>query len=229
MIVNFAQTIPVVTTIVLMIFGYLFGSIPSGYLAGKWLKGIDLRQYGSGTVSASMVWEHVAKWAIIPVGLFDIFKGAIPTWLGLRLGMGEAVAMLAGFSAMIGHNWPIYLNFHGGRGFSPFLGELLVLFPWGVLIVLAGLGLGNLFHSAAIPLSVVILLPIFAAWIGGPSIVFWCSILMVLITLIKRLEANQRPLPTNQTERRKVILRRIFLDRDIQDHQAWIRRAPRDF
>ena len=229
MIVNFAQTIPVVTTIFLMIFGYLFGSIPSGYLAGKWLKGIDLRQYGSGTVSASMVWEHVAKWAIIPVGLFDIFKGAIPTWLGLRLGMGEAVAMLAGFSAMIGHNWPIYLNFHGGRGFSPFLGELLVLFPWGVLIVLAGLGLGNLFHSAAIPLSVVILLPIFAAWIGGPSIVFWCSILMVLITLIKRLEANQRPLPTNQTERRKVILRRIFLDRDIQDHQAWIRRESRDF
>ena len=229
MIVNFAQTIPVVTTIFLMIFGYLFGSIPSGYLAGKWLKGIDLRQYGSGTVSASMVWEHVAKWAIIPVGLFDIFKGAIPTWLGLRLGMGEAIAMLAGFSAMIGHNWPIYLNFHGGRGFSPFLGELLVLFPWGVLIVLAGLGLGNLFHSAAIPLSVVILLPIFAAWMGGPSIVFWCSILMVLITLIKRLEANQRPLPTNQTERRKVILRRLFLDRDIQDHQAWIRREPRDF
>jgi glycerol-3-phosphate acyltransferase PlsY len=44
-----------------MIFGYLFGSIPSGYLAGKWLKGIDLRLYGSGTVSASMVWEHVAN------------------------------------------------------------------------------------------------------------------------------------------------------------------------
>ena len=143
MIVNFAQTIPVVTTIFLMIFGYLFGSIPSGYLAGKWIKGIDLRQFGSGTVSGSMVWEHVAKWAVIPVGLFDIFKGALPTWLGLRLGMGEVVAMLAGFAAMIGHNWPIYLNFHGGRGFSPFLGELLVLFPWVVLIILAGLGLGN--------------------------------------------------------------------------------------
>jgi len=228
MIVNFAQTIPVVTTIFLMIFGYLFGSIPSGYLAGKWLKGIDLRQYGSGTVSASMVWEHVAKWAIIPVGLFDIFKGAIPTWLGLRLGMGEAVAMLAGFSAMIGHNWPIYLNFHGGRGFSPFLGELLVLFPWGVLIVLAGLGLGNLFHSPAFPLLVVILLPIFTNWMDGPSIVLWCSILMVLITLIKRVEANQRPLPIDKTERRKVILRRIFLDRDIQNHQVWIRREPRD-
>jgi glycerol-3-phosphate acyltransferase PlsY len=227
MIVNFAQTIPVVTTIFLMIFGYLFGSIPSGYLAGKWLKGIDLRQYGSGTVSGSMVWEHVAKWAVIPVGLFDIFKGAFPTWLGLRLGMGELEAMLAGIFALIGHNWPIYLKFHGGRGFSPFLGQLLVLFPWGVLIVLAGLGLGNLFRSAAIPLLVVILLPIFTNLIDGPSIVVWCSILMVLITLIKRVEANQRPLPIDKTERRKVILRRIFLDRDIQDHQVWIRREPR--
>ena len=90
--------------ILLILFGYLLGSIPSGYLAGKWIKGIDLRQYGSGTISGSMVWEHVAKWAIIPVGLFDIFKGALPTWLGIHLGMGEVPAMLAGFSAMIGHN-----------------------------------------------------------------------------------------------------------------------------
>ncbi len=228
MIVDFAQTIPAVTIIFLLVFGYLLGSIPSGYLAGKWLKGIDLRQYGSGTVSGSMVWEHVAKWAVIPVGLFDIFKGALPTWLGLHLGMGELVAMSAGVFAMIGHNWPIYLYFRGGRGFSPFLGQLLVLFPWGVLIVLAGLGLGNLFRSAAIPLLVVILLPIFTNWIDGPSIVLWCSILMVLITLIKRVEANQRPLPIDKTERRKVILRRIFLDRDIQDHQAWILREPRE-
>ena len=217
----------ILMNILLILFGYLLGSIPSGYLAGKWIKGIDLRQYGSGTISGSMVWEHVAKWAIIPVGLFDIFKGALPTWLGLRLGMGEVVAMLAGVFAMVGHNWPIYLNFHGGRGFSPFLGELLVLFPWGVLIVLVGLGLGNLSRSAAVPLVVVILLPIFTPWIGAPSIVLWCSIFMVLITLIKRVEANQRPLPINQTERRKVILRRIFLDRDIQDHKEWIRREPR--
>ena len=131
-------------------------------------------------------------------------------------------------AAIVGHNWPIYLNFQGGRGFSPFLGELLVFFPWGVLIVLAGLGLGNLFHSPAFPLLVVILLPIFTNWMDGPSIVLWCSILMVLITLIKRVEANQRPLPIDKTERRKVILRRIFLDRDIQNHQVWIRREPRD-
>jgi len=63
----------VLTFVLLLVFGYFLGSIPSGYLAGKWVKGIDLRNYGSGTVSGSMVWEHVSKWAVFPVGIFDIF------------------------------------------------------------------------------------------------------------------------------------------------------------
>ncbi|HPR02098.1 MAG TPA: glycerol-3-phosphate acyltransferase [Saprospiraceae bacterium] len=210
----------------LLLFGYLLGSIPSGYLAGKWIKGIDLREYGSGTVSGSMVWEHVAKWAVVPVGLFDIFKGALPTWLGLRLGLGEVAAMLIGFAAIIGHNWPVYLNFQGGRGFSPFLGVLLALFPWGVPIILAGLGIGNIFRSPAIPLIVLVSLPIFAAFLNGSSIVLWLSVGMTVITVVKRLEANRRPLPDDPVERRNVILRRIFLDRDIQDHKSWIQREP---
>lgn len=227
MIVNFALSMPVVSIIFLLLFGYFFGSIPSGYLAGKWIKGIDLRQYGSGTVSGSMVWEHVAKWAVVPVGLFDIFKGAFPTWLGLHLGMGELATLLAGFAAIVGHNWPIYLNFQGGRGFSPFLGELLVLFPWGLVIVLAGLAIGNIFQNPIIPLITVLLLPFFALFLQGSPIVLWCSIGMALITLIKRLEANRRPLPADRNERQRTIIRRLLLDRDIQDHEEWIRMEPR--
>jgi len=221
-----SQTGTILIFVILLIFGYLFGSIPSGYLAGKWLKGIDLREYGSGTVSGSMVWEHVARWAVVPVGLFDIFKGALPTWLGLHLGLGETAAMLIGFAAVLGHNWPLYLKFHGGRGYSPFLGELLVLFPWGVAIVLAGLVVGNLFKSPAVPLFVVVLMPLVAPMLNGPAVVLWMCIGMTIITIIKRLEANQRPLPAEPVERRKIILRRIFLDRDIQDQQAWIHREP---
>lgn len=226
MMINFALSMPAASIIFLLLFGYFLGSIPSGYLAGKWIKGIDLRQYGSGTVSGSMVWEHVAKWAVVPVGLFDIFKGAFPTWLGLRLGMGEPEAMLAGFAAIVGHNWPIYLNFQGGRGFSPFLGELLVLFPWGPAVVLAGLAVGNIFQNAIIPLFTVLLLPIFALFFQGSPIVLWCSFGMALITLIKRLEANRRPLPTDRKERQRTIIRRLLLDRDIQDHEEWIRKEP---
>jgi glycerol-3-phosphate acyltransferase PlsY len=214
------------TFIFMVLFAYLLGSIPSGYLAGKWIKGIDLREYGSGTVSGSMVWEHVAKWAVFPVGIFDIFKGALPTWLSLKLGLSEQAAMVVGLAAVVGHNWPIYLNFQGGRGLSPFLGELFVLFPLGMLILLIGLGIGNRLKSAAVPLFTVILLPVFARMLNGPDYVVWLALGMTVITVVKRLEANRRPLPEDPQERREVILRRIFLDRDIQDFEEWIRREP---
>ena len=83
----------IVSFVFLLLFGYLLGSIPSGYLAGKWMKGIDLRNYGSGTVSGSMVWEHVAKWSVVPVGLFDIFKGSIsiPSCSAISGGTWEAL------------------------------------------------------------------------------------------------------------------------------------------
>ena len=214
------------TFILMVVFAYLLGSIPSGYLAGKWIKGIDLREYGSGTVSGSMVWEHVAKWAVFPVGIFDIFKGALPTWLSLKLGLSQQAAMVVGLTAVVGHNWPIYLNFQGGRGLSPFLGELFVLFPLGMLILLIGLGIGNRLKSPAIPLFTIILLPVFAALFDGPESMLWLALGMTAITILKRLEANGRPLPEDPQERHDVILRRIFLDRDIQDHEEWIRREP---
>ena len=214
------------TFILMVLFAYLLGSIPSGYLAGKWIKGIDLREYGSGTVSGSMVWEHVAKWAVFPVGIFDIFKGALPTWLSLKLGLSEQAAMVVGLAAVVGHNWPIYLNFQGGRGLSPFLGELFVLFPLGMLILLIGLGIGNRLKSPAVPLITIILLPVFAALFDGPKSMLWLALGMTIITVLKRLEANGRPLPEDPQERHEVILRRIFLDRDIQDHEEWIRREP---
>ena len=214
------------TFILMVLFAYLLGSIPSGYLAGKWIKGIDLREYGSGTVSASMVWEHVAKWAVFPVGIFDIFKGALPTWLSLKLGLSEQAAMVVGLAAVVGHNWPIYLNFQGGRGLSPFLGELFVLFPLGMLILLIGLGIGNRLKSPAVPLFTIILLPVFAALFDGPKSMLWLALGMTIITVLKRLEANGRPLPEDPQDRHEVILRRIFLDRDIQDHEEWIRREP---
>ena len=214
------------TFILMVLLAYLLGSIPSGYLAGKWIKGIDLREYGSGTVSGSMVWEHVAKWAVFPVGIFDIFKGALPTWLSLKLGLSQQAAMVIGLASVVGHNWPIYLNFQGGRGLSPFLGELFVLFPLGMLILLIGLGIGNRLKSPAVPLFTIILLPVFAALFDGPESMLWLALGMTAITILKRLEANGRPLPEDPQERHEVILRRIFLDRDIQDHEEWIRREP---
>ena len=211
--------------VLLIVFAYLLGSIPTAYLAGRWVKGIDLRRYGSGTVSGSMVYEHVHRWLVVPVGLLDISKAALPTWLGIQLGYGEAVAAAAGLAASVGHNWPIYLGFTGGRGISAFMGTLLVLFPWGDLWLLAFLAVGYaLGDSAPWALAGIGSMPILVWQQDGSSVIYWLIAAMVAITLIKRLEANRRPLPPPGAERRQVIWLRLVYDRDIPDHRLWIRR-----
>lgn len=211
----------------LIVTGYLLGSIPAAYLVSRWTRGMDLRQYGSGTVSGSMVWEHVARWALVPVGLFDVGKAALPAWLGLRLGLGLPVATAAGLAAVAGHNWPLYLRFTGGRGLGGFMGVLLVIFPWGFPWMLVFLAVGwRLGDSAPWALASLLALPLFAHLVGGADVVAPATGAMLLLTLGKRLEANRRPLPPPGLERRRVILRRLFLDRDIASHTAWIGRQP---
>ena len=217
----------IIQSILLIVGGYLLGSIPTAYLVGKWLKDLDLRRYGSGTVSGSMVFEHVAHWAVVPVGLFDIGKAALPAWLGLQLGLGMPVAAAAGLAAVAGHNWPVFLRFTGGRGLGTFMGLLLVIFPWGFPWMLGFLAVGWLLgDSAPWALASLVTLPLFAHFVGGPTIVTPATGVMLLLTLAKRLEANRRPLPPPGPERLKVVLRRLFLDRDMASHKEWINRRP---
>jgi len=217
----------IVQSALLIVGGYLLGSIPTAYLVGRWIKDLDLRRYGSGTVSGSMVWEHVARWAVVPVGLFDMFKAALPAWLGLRLGLGMPVAVAAGLAAVAGHNWPVFLRFTGGRGLGSFMGVLLVVFPWGFPWMLAALAIGWLLgDSAPWALAGLVTLPLWSYVLGGPEIVMPLVGGMLVLTLGKRLEANRRPLPTPGPERRRVILLRLFFDRDIVSHADWIRRKP---
>jgi glycerol-3-phosphate acyltransferase PlsY len=216
-----------IESLLLILGGYLLGSIPAAYLAGRWTKGLDVRRYGSGTVGGSMVWEHVARWAVVPVGLFDIGKAALPAWLGLQLGLGMPVSAAAGLAAVAGHNWPIFLHFTGGRGLACFLGLLLVVFPWGFPWLLAFLAVGFLLgDSAPFALAGLVTLPLLGHFVGGPAMVTPLAAAMLLLTLAKRLEANRRPLPAPGQQRLHVILRRLLLDRDITNHEEWIRQQP---
>jgi glycerol-3-phosphate acyltransferase PlsY len=217
----------VLESALLILMGYLLGSVPAAYLAGRWLRGIDLRRYGSGTVGGSMVWEHVARWAIVPAGLFDVLKAAFPAWLSLRLDLGPWVAAAAGLAAAIGHNWPAFLRFTGGRAVSCFLGIWLALFPWGFPWMLAFLAVGYLLgDSAPWALASLLTLPLLSYLADGSAVVVPLADAMLLLTLVKRLEANRRPFPSPGPERRRVLLRRLFLDRDIASHRDWIRRRP---
>lgn len=215
-------------SILLILSGYLIGSIPTAYLVGRLIRGRDLRLYGSGTVSGSMVFEHIAHWAVVPVGLFDVAKAALPAWLALHLGLGSGVAVAAGMAASIGHNWPVFLNFTGGRGLSTFLGLLLIVFPWGVAWIVIPLAIGYLVFKDSPPFALfsMLTLPIFTYFLDGSVIVIWGTVCMLIIMVIKRLEANRRTLPDNIKEWRLVLVRRLILDRDIASHTEWINRCP---
>lgn len=212
--------------IIILISGYLIGSIPAAYISGRIIRRIDLRQYGSGTVSSSMVWEHVGHWAVVPVALFDVFKSAVPVWLVLRFQLGYTTAILTGISVVIGHNWPIFLKFRGGRGLSPMIGMLLVLFPPGIVWLIAFMLIGRIYEPPVMALIGLISMPLVSKLLNGPDYVYTLICIFIVITVVKRLEANQRRLPESTKEKFQVLLRRLVFDRDIADHSEWISRTP---
>lgn len=109
---------------------YLLGSIPWGFLAGK-LKGVDVRDYGSGKTGATNVLRTLGTKAAALVLLLDVAKGVAAVLAARAISPGTPSAdALAGFLAIVGHNWPVFLGFHGGRGVTTGEGTLLVTFPW---------------------------------------------------------------------------------------------------
>jgi glycerol-3-phosphate acyltransferase PlsY len=210
-----------------ILLGYLCGSVSFAYLVGRVGRAMDLRRYGSRKLSASNVYTFLGFGGMALAGILDIAKAALPTWLALRLGHGLAVAVGAGLAAMVGHNWPLFFGFKGGRGISTALGLLLCVFPWGALWILGWVAAGRLMpHAAAAPaLLGFISLPFFAASLGQPSATVWACLGMLLLTIIKRLEGNRQPIPPQEGTWR-VLWRRLVLDRDIADFEAWIHHRP---
>src|SRR5260370_25516617 len=125
--------------LLLVAFGYLLGSVPSGWLVMKVYRNQDLRKLGSGNIGAATLFRAGGAGALALTLSAGGLKGFIPVMLGLAFGLsGNELALGAiGLAAVAGHTWPLYLGFHGGKGVATSGGVLLALAP--VAIVLAGL------------------------------------------------------------------------------------------
>ena len=124
--------------LLILFLGYLFGSFPSGYLAGRIAKGIDIRSLGSGSTGATNVLRHIGKRAAITVFLLDVFKGVLSILVAKYFLLNDSWQVAIGLSTLIGHIWPVWLNWKGGKAVATGLGIFLGL-SWQVGLATLGI------------------------------------------------------------------------------------------
>jgi len=206
-------------------YGYLLGSLPTAYVAGRLVKGIDIRKVGSGSVGASNVWYHVGKGWVFPIGMFDMLaKGMTPAFLARALDLELGVQAGAGLLAVIGHNRPIYLRFQGGRGVAPIMGVL-----WGLgrlelagFMIIGTAGWQLTRSSAVWVLLGFAALPLLALYWGRPQSTVLLMVGILAVTVMKRLLSNSLRAPGVSFPR--LMFNRLVYDRDIADHDEWMAR-----
>lgn len=213
---------------VLLVLGaYLLGSVPAAYLAARFFRGIDLRQCGTGQVGAGNLWRMTrSKRLALPVSIFDLGKGIVMVWAAQQIGLGIAQQVTVGLAAIIGHNWPVFLYFNGGRGIGTSLGVIFILMPWGLAVFCAIVAIGMLFtRSTPVPvLAGLTALPLVSWGLEQPFPVTLGFLAMFLIVVIRRLTAP-RPVAVS-IGNKQLLLNRLLFDRDIRDRKAWMHRAP---
>ena len=128
----------VIDIIIAIIIGYLLGSIPSAYLAGRLRKGIDIRKVGSKNMGAMNVFYQIGPIEAVLVTLVDLGKGTgailLMRWLSGNplISPFDFLAGLTAIAAIMGHIFPVFLRFHGGKGAATAIGILIFLMPWAV-------------------------------------------------------------------------------------------------
>jgi len=219
-------TVPSVGAVIVIVAGYLWGSLsPSAFIARR-ARGVDLSRYGTGNVGSSNLGELLGgSWKIVGF-LPDALKGWAAPAAASLLGFDTTVAVLVGVATVVGHVWSIWLGFRGGRGIAAAAG---VLSAWDVrfiVVVPLVVGVGWITGRSALTTIIVVFLLAPVAWLlhMPRPVVAGCAAVTLLL-VAKRLEANRLPLPSDRLERRAVLWRRLWSDRDSGGGQSWEKRG----
>lgn len=169
--------LPVIAVIVC----YLLGSISFSVVLARALKGIDIRHHGSGNAGATNTLRVLGKGPAILVLALDVLKGIAAVWIGRWLGDGvQWTAALCGIAAIIGHNWPLYFRFRGGKGIATTIGVMATLFFFPALYagIIAILSIVITRYVSLGSLIFVLLTPIFLAVSGEFGPYLWTSLII---------------------------------------------------
>ncbi|MNB82864.1 putative glycerol-3-phosphate acyltransferase [compost metagenome] len=166
-----------------IVVSYLLGSISFSVLLAKLLKGIDIRQYGSGNAGATNTLRVLGKGPAILVLALDVAKGIAAVWLGVWSGgWGSWVAAVCGIAAIVGHNWPVYFHFRGGKGIATTIGVMATLcfFPALYAGIIAILSIFITRYVSLGSLIFVALTPLFLLLTGFTYPVLWTSLIIAV-------------------------------------------------
>ncbi|WP_285295681.1 glycerol-3-phosphate 1-O-acyltransferase PlsY [Aureimonas altamirensis] len=186
--------LPVQTALLAACIGYLCGSIPFGLVLARAFGFGDIRKIGSGNIGATNALRTGNKPLAALTLAGDILKGTIPVLIGWRWGV--EVACIAGLFAFLGHLFPVWLGFKGGKGVATYIGVLLGLAPLGVAIFAAiWLAVALLFrYSSLAALTATLVVPI-ALWLLGYDTIAGLAALLTVLVYLKH-HANIRRLAT---------------------------------
>lgn len=162
----------------LLAVSYLLGAVPTSYIVGRVARGIDLREHGSGNLGATNAFRVLGWRLALPVLVFDVFKGWLPTYLFPTLdNAGPPWAFAYGVAAIVGHVYSVFVRFRGGKGVATSAGVFLALAPVAVGVGLA-IWLAIVFTTRIVSLASIIAavaLPLTVYALHGPTTVFWVS------------------------------------------------------
>jgi acyl phosphate:glycerol-3-phosphate acyltransferase len=165
------------------VFGYLSGSLPFAVWVMRWTKGIDVRDGGSGHMTATNTIRQAGWVPGILVFLLDTAKGYIPIYIAIHLGLPDWAVGLAAMLAVIGHCWPVFAQFRGGKGLAVTGGILLAVSPPGFLISAGVLIFFVLVtrHAARGSLFAALVIPAVLWWAGYRGAIIYVMVLAGLV------------------------------------------------
>nr|WP_300005745.1 glycerol-3-phosphate 1-O-acyltransferase PlsY [Tissierella sp.] len=186
-----------------IILPYLIGCFSSAYVIGKAFKKIDIRNFGSGNVGSTNALRVMGAKLGIFTFLLDILKGVIAVYLGSFI-LGENGALIAGLFVVIGHNWPIFINFKGGKGVATSIGVLFSLLGTVVLIPLfiTFIIILTTKYVSLGSISFLVLVPIIYGILVKPFYIkfFLLTLVLALLGVIRHKENIKRLINKNESK-----------------------------
>jgi len=173
--------------LVSIVIGYLLGSIPAAYVVTKYIKGIDIREVDTRNMGAGSVIRQVGRRAGAVVAVTDIAKGSAAIVVAQALGVAQPWVLAAGFAAILGHGFPVYIGFRGGQGVATIMGIFFVLAP-EVMAITYGIIAIILLFTRSLFVSIAIASPFFllTIWqIEGSAILIYYALAIVAFVMFR--------------------------------------------